>query len=1084
MQNAPFVSLHNHTLASMLDAMNDPHDLFKQAKELGHSALAITDHGVMSGLFDSYEASQKTGVKLIPGMEAYFAPNLDEKKTTHLVLVAQNQIGYKNLLRLSYESNLNLKKGYMGKATPRLSWEHLELFNEGIVALTACSNGLLAKSLIADNDEPTAVEYMLRMNGIFKDRFYLELQPHALKSDDGKADQIRLNETLLRLSHDYNIPYTITCDAHYLNKEMAKYHDLMLAVKDKVAVDDPFRFRYGVQDMYLKSNEEIVDFFGADVARIGMANSVKISDSCVNPDYLKAQGPILPKFPVRDQADYTEFTGWYSENCDGIDEDRAYFRYLCKKGFQEKCAEMEPSEKKDYWNRLKKELSVIEYHNFSSYMLIVADYVQWAKNNEVAVGPGRGSAAGALCAYLSGITDVDPIKYGLLFERFHNKEKKAFPDIDCDFSNPDLVKTYIVNKYGKDRVALISNWSEITAKVAVKDVARSIGLGGDKSTAFKIANHITSIMPDTDTIDEAMQLSEEFNSYIKKYPELYSGVKNLSGVRRNWSVHAAGLVISDRPLYEQIPVRVDEDTGYLVTQWEKNRVEKFGLVKMDILGVKTMTMLSAAVSIINADEKIIPSLSKLPLDDEESYKMIGDGATAGVFQLESSLTPLCKKIKPKNIEMIAAINALGRPSCPKEEREKYVDGRVNGNVIYEFDVLKNSLKETYGVALYEETMMSIAKDCANWDLNDADALRKITKLKGKDQPLIDKTKNKFIHDSMSFSGLSYHDASTIWRDYIEKFSDYGFNKSHAVSYSIISYYTAYLKCHYPTQFMTALLNSENPNSDAAAACIEECSRLKIKIVPPDINKSGNNYTYIKNGVIATGLTALKGVGEAAVPEILSKRPFLNFADFLNKVNQRVVNKRVIESLIKCGSLDSLGITRKDAFDNYDSYRKKVQAAVKKGKSLEDLVLDVSGEEWTKKEKILYEKESLGRPLSGGLHELYEGFFRKDSQMVTLLSQLENLPDGKTVKIEVIINSKIKEFSIKNGKNTGKKFAKYSIEDINGNKSELTVWADDYEKYNSVFKDGIPVKALCRVSEWADSKTLSLQQLEAVYGKRF
>jgi DNA polymerase-3 subunit alpha len=1083
-----FVSLHNHTeLGSPLDGMNDVHDLFVRAKEVDHPAVAVTDHGTMTAIYDAWKASKETGVKLIPGMEAYFADDLTKKKNNHLVLLAQNEVGYKNLLRLNYEAYKNQVSGYMGKYTPRISWEHISDFNEGIIALTACSSGLVAKTLITEEDEAQAIAYMRKFQSIFKDRFYLELQPHnllAVNEKTGKeVNQKKLNEALIRLSSDLDIPYVITCDAHYRDKDHAKYHDFMLAIKDKKAVDDPHRFRYGVQDMYLKTHEEITDFFGNDVAEVGMANTMKISNLCEVPHYIEPKGPILPKFPIKSEDDYDEFKTWHLKSASDVPEDQSYLRYKCIEGFKKKLKGISSNDKALYWKRVKTELKVLEAKDFSSYMLIVADYINWAKDSGMPVGPARGSAAGSLVAFLTGITTIDPIKYDLIFERFHNNEKESFPDIDTDFSNPGLVKDYLKTKYGEDRIASISNWSRLSPKVIIKDVARSLQLGGDKSTAFKIANHITDIMPDEKTIELAMSESKEFRAYMKKYPKLYENASKLQGLTRNWSVHAAGIVIADRPLYEVAPLRIDPKTGLVVVQWEKTRCEENGLIKHDLLGVKTLTVIDEAFNLIEVTTGKNLSIEDIPLDDDETYDMIGRGETSGVFQLESSLTPLCMRIKPRDVEGISNINALGRPSCSRTQRQDYIM-RLMGQetTTYRHANLENALKKTYGVSLYEEGMMTIAKDCAGWDLNQADALRKITKLKGKNPQLVLKTETNFIKDCMSHSDMTYKNATEVWRNEIEPFGEYGFNKSHSISYSHISYYTAWLRCHYPTEFMCALLNSEKPNSNEIQEYIHSCGKMGIEITPPKINSSGSNYVVV-GGEIATGLSAVKGVGDKAIMAILEMQPFTDFKDFLVRTPGRIVNKRVIQALAKAGAFDEISVARMDAYENYAKYRTKINAHIKKEKSIDLLSLPAYHNVWDRKETLVNEKEVLGRTISGSLHEVFPGFFRKDHYSVTPLSKLDNRDVDSRVKIEVIVNSKIKEFTIKKGKNKGKKFAKYLVEDVFGNTTELTVWADQYNRYRDSFIDGIPIKAICKVGEYMEQRSLSLVALEAIFGKK-
>lgn len=1131
MNNAksPFVSLHNHTQFSFLDGFNDVDDLFKRASELNQGSIAITEHGVLNSLNDAYKASKKHGVKLVPGMEAYFTTDLTTKKNNHLVLLAKNEQGYRNLLRLGYESFKNQSSGYMGKKTPRLSWEHLEQWNEGIFALTACSNGILAKTLITDNDEPAAICHMKRLHEIFNDRFFLEIQPHALKHIDTKGrevNQAKLNEAMLRYSKDYGIPYVITCDAHYRDADSAKYHDFMLAIKDHAAVDDPDRFRYGVQDMYLKTHEEIISFFGNSIAEEGMRNSIRIMEACDEPHYLAPKGPILAKFPVKDEPKYPEFKNWKDGSCPELDEDKAYLRYACIEGFKEKFGELPLEKRKEYWERTKYELSILEGKGFCSYMLTVADFINWAKREGSRCGSARGSAAGSLVAYLTGITTVNPMEYGLIFERFQNAEKKSFPDIDSDFADPNKIKGYLKQKYGEDRVASISNYSTETAKVALKDTARSLRIGGDKTKAFEIANYLTSLMPDADTLEEAMANSAEFSREISKYPELIEYTKKVQGLIRNWGVHAAGVVIADQPIYEICPVRIEDDL--MVTQWEKTRCEDFGFVKIDCLGLETLNVIDDTLRMIKETTGESVNVDTIALDDKVTYDMIGEGDTAGVFQLEASMTPFCVKLKPRDIEGLSAINALGRPSCLPEAREEYIR-RAQGEspVTYPHESLRRGLEKTNGVLLYEESTMYIAQDCAGWDLNKADALRKISKLKGKDPELVLKTESAFIADSMAHQNISYELAKKIWDEYIEVLGRYSFNKSHSVSYSIISYQTAWLKCHYPSQYMCALLNSENPNSDKAQEYLTACSMMGIEIRPPNILLSEANYKVTGDKEITTGLAAIKGAGEKALEEIMRIRP-KDVAEFFTLVNARVVNKGVIEALIKAGAFDCFGVKRKYMFENYDNIRTSVKAktlklrevalldAIQQGPErfamyealgraqktayrkeaideillsreqlapLKELVLlDLSSPEWELKERLQNEMEVLGRTITGKMHDAFASFFRKGNPLVTPLSKISSLDANTRIKIEVLVKSLKKELKIKNGPRTGQKFGKYTVEDVYGNVADVTLWSEDYAKYKHLLKDGTPIKAICKVSEYMGVKDISLSSMENIAGK--
>lgn len=1105
--NGKFISLHNHTeLGSPLDGMNKVDELFKRAKEIDHPGIAVTDHGTLTALYDSWKESKKTGVKLIPGGEFYFSDDMSTNKTNHLILLAKNANGYKNLLRLNYESFKNQAAGFMGKKTPRITWEHIESFNKDLICLTACSNGLIAKTLITDENEELACQYIDRFNSIFKDNFYLEIQPHSLYAvgKTGRVvNQVKLNESLIRISHDKDIPYVITCDAHYKDKDHAKYHDFMLAIKDKKPINDPDRFRYGVQDMYLKTHEEIEDFFGKDIATKGMQTSIDIMNRCDTAIYLGEHEAILPKFPVKEEKKYSQFIEWKNKTKSNIDEDKAYLRYLCLEAFKKKFGDRSSEEKKSLWDRVKYELSILEKRDFSSYMLIVADYINWAKSTGMPVGPGRGSAAGSLVAYLIGITNVDPIKYDLLFERFHNAEKTSFPDIDTDFANPGLVKDYLQSKYGSDKVASISNMTRLSPKVVVKDSARSLLLGGSTSSAFQIANKMTDFVPDNaKTIESVIDASDDFRREIRKYPELLEYGSKLQGLTKNFSVHAAGVVIADEPLYELVPLRIEDKTGITATQWEKKRVEAFGLVKMDLLGLNTLNIIEECLNIIHerTGKKIL--MEDIPLDDLDTYKNImWKGNTAGIFQLESTLSPLCVALRPRDVEGISAINALGRPSCSQATRDLYI-ARENKLAKVEFyhPSLKRALQKTNGILLYEESAMFIAQDCAGWDLNQADSLRKLSKLKGSDPALALKTESNFIKDCMKHINVSYETASHIWTEYVETLSGYAFNHSHAVAYSIISVYTAWLKHNYPTEFMCALLNGQDPNDSKSQTYLDECKKMGINILPPDIVRSAKNYRVVSDNEIVTGLTAIKGVGESAIDNIIESRPYSNLAQFFAFTEARVVNKRVLESLAKVGAFNIFNRTRKDVFDNYVKYRTRLNTALlkyKKKNELEDISKEllrepellelinsedviITDEEFDRKQILIDEKEVLGRSISGSYHEVFDNFFRQSG--VTFLDQIANCAVNSKVKIEVVVNSKKKEFTVKKeGANLGRKFAKYAIEDIKGNIGEVTLWMDDYEKYRDTLVDGTPIKAICKVGEYKGTKDISLVQLERISG---
>ena len=594
--------------------------------------------------------------------------------------------------------------------------------------------------------------------------------------------------------------------------------------------------------------------------------------------------------------------------------------------------------------------------------------------------------------------------------------------------------------------------------------------------------------------------------------------KKLQNLTRNWGVHAAGLVIGETPLYETVPLRIDSDGG-VVTQWEKNRCEENGLIKMDLLGLKTLTVISNAFKLIKQTTGKDLSVKDIDLKNQEVYAMLGRGETGGVFQLESSLTPYCIKLKPTSVEEISIINALGRPSCQPEERKRYAKRRL-GIETFEYDHpnLERALKSTFGILIYEEQALFIAQDCAGWDLNQADSLRKIAKLKGKDPDLVLRTEASFTKDCMKHSGMDYKTACSIWERYILPLGGYAFNKSHSISYSHISFYTAWLRCHYPTEFMCALINSEDPNSDKAQEYLSDCKSMGIEIANPGVNESVGNYGVTGLRRMSTGLSAVKGLGDKSIESIVKNQPYRSFVDFLSRNDSRTVGKVAIQSLSKAGALDDFKLPRSEMHDNYQKYRSKAKNAIKKEldkdimlgnpeirKITKDIRDSLSSkyeisqssvryqniidnlsfsdpcEEWDRKEVLLNERQVLGRSISGSLHEVFQSFF-SGGPFVTPLSRVKDEKSGARIKIEAIIKSKIKEFKIKNGKNIGKKFAKYLIEDAKGGTCGLTIWADDYAKYKDILKDGLPIKAICKVNEYMDQKDLALSSLERVYGR--
>jgi DNA polymerase-3 subunit alpha len=717
------------------------------------------------------------------------------------------------------------------------------------------------------------------------------------------------------------------------------------------------------------------------------------------------------------------------------------------------------------------------------------------------------SVGGSLVAYLLGIHVADSIKYGLIFERFHNIEKTAFPDIDTDIDpdGRDAVKKYIIDKYGKDMVAHVSNLSRITPKVVVKDIARSLELGGSKSEAFKIANEITNSIPDdAKNLDDALKCSKKFLDYASQYPDLVLYGRKLSGLEKVYSTHAGGIIVSDVSLPTYVPLRLDKNNQVSI-QYEKDRCEKVGLVKIDLLGLEHLRIIKNTISNIRNMGEDCLEPDDLPLDDKKVWESISMGNTMCVFQMESGhMRNICKKIKPKSIEDLSVVNALGRPSAINS-RDSYIRRR-NGKekVTYVHSCLSKALNDTFGVCVFEEQLAKIANNVAGWDLNKADGLRKLTKLKSKGKALAAQLKSDFVRDAMNCSNLDNKMALKIWEDVIEPFAEYGFNLSHGLLYSINGYHSAYYKYYYPAAFMAAVLKSEvektSSNDEKIKTYKKEAARMNINIVAPDINKSDEYFSVSDRSTIVMGLGAIKGVGVKAVENIVETRnehQFVSFSDFLYRTNSRLVRKDVIQALAKAGCFDSFGISRSCAFHFYDVFRTETSKLMKKqavtGKDPWDLLTDVDSEmltkimkkdeeisqkaeEWDRKDLLSFEKEVLGEYVSGGVEEVYDGFFTKRN--VLSLARLSRMADNTPVRVEAVVDS-VTQAKTKSGKNKGSAYGSCTLVDINNDSATLKVWSNKWKSVKDRIIAGKPIRALCRVNVWNNTHTLVLDRIEAV-----
>lgn len=1061
-----FVSLHNQTQFSILDSIITPKALFKRAKELGQSAVAITDHGSLAGAWDAWKASKETGVKLIIGCECYFqddAANVNEK-FRHIVLLAKNAVGYRNLLTLN-------KKGFdqssfVGKRVYSvLDWKLLEQYAEGLICLTACGNGIISQPIMKGKMDD-AEKALLRLKDLFGDNLGIEIQPNNMKRGSNifndEIDQDFLNRQLVKLGKKHNIRVVAACNAHYLTKEDADVHDALLAIGAHQPKHSGFRLKYPVSDFYLKTGDEVKDFFTRvyrDEAQTFVDNSIYFANLCEKPEWIDPKfsnpsGKELPIFPVKDEPDYLDFRNWITqqpEDIQKLDEDKLFLRYRCVQRFDSRVKGLTPEQREQYNKRIDEELDVLEYHGFSSYMLIVADFIDWARKNEIAVGEGRGSVGGSLVAYLLGIHQADPIKYNLIFARFHNKEKSSFPDIDTDFapSGREKVQNYLRKKYGEDHVAHVSNVNTITPKVYVKDIARIFEFGGSKEEAFKIGNEIANCIPaEIHSIDDALTKVPLFAEYAKKYPE-FVRYKDICGKYRAWSTHAGGIIISARPLTGLVPLRKDKD-GALAIEYDKDKAEENGLVKMDTLGLSTLDIIGQAMKLIKESGKPLPENISYDEYDSEAYDIISSGDTFCVFQLGTSggTIDLCKQIKPKSVNDISYINSLARPSA-RDMRKDFIltkDGKKPFALLH--PTLGRAFNNTFGFGLYEESLMYLAQDVAGWSLHEADRLRKLTKEKGKNPKKAQEWRNEFIKGAVD-NNVNEAIAKRIWDEVVDKFQGYGFNMSHSILYSMTSYKTAYLKAHYPIEFLMANLMAEvKSNAPDSKGNIEkikkEIRKRRVKIVPPDINKSQLAYAIEDGNKLITGLDAIKFVGVDAIKDIIEKRPFTSFFDFMSRVSSKVVRANSIQALAACGALDSFGVSRKLMYLYCSDYRKKLQVWLKKhDPSKEEFIYPWPAEpNWTMPEIYALEHYYLGESFTCKPALAYGKFFDGDASTVQEIKRMKDKTNVSSIKgiIRDFFEFRVK----KEGKYYGQAMVKAVIEDKNGDQCTLTIFPDRWK----------------------------------------
>lgn len=1105
-----FVSLHNQTDFSILDSLVPTKALFKRAKELGQTAIAITDHGSMASMWDAWKASKDTGVKLIAGCECYFqndATNVNEK-FRHIVLLAKNATGYRNLLTLN-------KRGFdqssfVGKRVYSvIDWNLLEQYHAGLICLTACGNGVISQ-LLMNHKMDEAERTLIHLKTLFGDDLGIEVQPNNMKRGSNifndEIDQFFLNRQLINLGKKHNIRVVAACNTHYLTKEEADVHDVFLAIGSHQPKYSTYRLRYPVPDFYLKTGDEVKAFFtrnyGEELAQELCDNSLYFANTCevpawIDPKFSNPSGKELPIFPVKDEIDYKNFLVWKNSQKDDtqkLDEDKLFLRYRCEANFLAYglTHDFTPEQKAQYEARIDEELDVLEFHGFSSYMLIVADFIDWARKHEIAVGEGRGSVGGSLIAYLLGIHQADPIKYNLIFARFHNKEKSSFPDIDTDFapSGREKVQNYLRKKYGEDNVAHVSNVNTITPKVYVRDIARSCELGGSKEEAVRIGNEVADCIPaEIHSIEEALTKVPLFAEYAKRHPE-FEKYKDICGKYRAWSTHAGGIIISARPLTGLVPLRKDKD-GALAIEYDKDKAEENGLVKMDTLGLSTLDIIGQAMQLIKAAGKTAPENVNYDEYDQAAYDTISNGDTFCVFQLGTSggTVDLCKRIKPKSINDISYINSLARPSA-RDMRNDFIltkDGKKPFSLLH--PNLGRAFNNTYGFGLYEESLMYLAQDVAGWSLHSADRLRKLTKEKGKNPKKAQEWRAEFIRDADN-NGVNEAIGKRIWDEVVDKFQGYGFNMSHSILYSMTSYKTAYLKAHYPVEFLMANLMAEvKSNTPDARSNIEkikkELRKHKVKIVPPDINKSELVYTIENGNQLITGLDAIKFVGEDAIKDIIEKRPFKDFFDFMSRVSSKTVRANSIQALAACGALDSFKIPRRLMFLYCSDYRKKLQVWLKKhNPAYEQFTYPYPNEpDWTEPELYALEQYYLGESFVCKPAVAYGTFFKDEHATISDIKRMKDKTNISSVKgiVRDFFEFRVK----KEGKNYGKPMIKATMEDKAGEQISLTIFPDSWKilqeripeiNKKAEFGSGIALHFAGNTNNYEDNMGIVLDQL--------
>ncbi|MGP1411028.1 MAG: DNA polymerase III subunit alpha [Peptoanaerobacter stomatis] len=1078
-----FVHLHLHTPYSLLDGFSKINEVIEKAKNLGMNSVAITDHGVMFGVVDFYKTAKKNGIKPIIGCELYTSARTHkdketvDKKSGHIILLAKNNEGYKNLIKLV---SIGFVDGFYYK--PRVDYELLEKYSKGIICLSACLAGDVQQQILAGNYEK-AKEIALRLENIYgKGNFYLEMQDHNI------AEQKRVNIYLRKLSMDTKIPLVVTNDVHYVDKKDYKSHEILLCIQTGKTLADEQKMEFQTNEFYFKSQEEMYDIFSGDEE--ALANTQKIADMCnVEFDFNSYH---LPKYSV--PSNYTAFE---------------YLKKLCDEGIKQRYEIVSD----DIKNRLDFELNVINQMGYVEYFLIVWDFINYAKINNIMVGPGRGSAAGSIVSYVLKITDIDPIKFGLLFERFLNPERVSMPDIDIDFcyEKRDKVIDYVKEKYGKDHVSQIITFGTFKARLAVRDSARVMGI------SYALADRVAKMIPHA--LKMSIEIALNINPDLKKLYDndetvhnLIDVAKGIENLPRHASTHAAGVVISKNPVDNYVPLYVQDDN--ITTQFTMTTLEELGLLKMDFLGLRTLTVIQKTIENIKKNKNIEIDLETLDYNDKKVYELISSGKTLGIFQIESGgMRKFMKELKPEHLEDIIAGISLYRPG-PMDSIPMYIKNKENNsNIKYIHEKLKPILSVTNGIMIYQEQVMQAVRDLAGYSYGRADLVRRAMSKKKMD--VMEQERKNFVYGNEEENiigciknGVDEESANKIFDDMID-FANYAFNKSHAAAYAVISYQTAYLKTHYKVEFMAALMSSVIGNIDKIIEYKIDCEENDVKILPPDINYSYSDF-HVENDAIRFPLSALKGIGFAVADNIAFEREkngdYTSFEDIVERLESKNINKKVVESLIKSGAIDSLIPNRASIMSNYESIINSIQLRKKNNiqgqisffnnESIKNYRQDsiVKINEFSHEILLSMEKDILGFYLSGNPLDKYKKIIdsnvninsvqiKEINEENTSISDIENLKIG----IVGIIN-KIK---INSTKKNNELMAFLTIEDLYSS-VEVIVFPKIYAQISAyLIKDSVIfVKGRLSLEEDEDNRVIAesiqsiddLEEIKKVYVK--